>query len=180
MPGHLRLCKSTTLLLMLAHNGELGLCRALVDRWLPLTRLIRVGGGTLQRPRLQIRPANQSLSVSNSRFMLNNWKSKKLGIQYFQCGHTQTGAITDQRVVCIWSCFSLQCFCNLRVCKLEDPLIRRRKPWVSVWAALWWQSPSGCNLGSSAISNWISRRTKNQGTNKFSVDSLYVFHRKMI
>ena len=29
MPGHLRLCKSTTLLLMLAHNGELGLCRAL-------------------------------------------------------------------------------------------------------------------------------------------------------
>ena len=69
MPGHLRLCKSTTLLLMLAHNGELGLCRALVDRWLPLTRLIRVGGGTLQRPRLQIRPANLSLSNSASRFI---------------------------------------------------------------------------------------------------------------
>ena len=175
MPGHLRLCKSTTLLLMLAHNGELGLCRALVDRWLPLTRLIRVGGGTLQRPRLQIRPANLSLSDSDARFI-----QSKLNIRN---EFPQIGANTGQRVVCIstiWNCFSLQCFCNLRVCKLEDPLIRRRKPWVSVWAALWWQSPSGCNLGSSAVSNWISRRTKNQGTNKFSVDSLYVFHRKMI
>ena len=163
MPGHLRLCKSTTLLLMLAHNGELGLCRALVDRWLPLTRLIRVGGGTLQRPRLQIRPANLSLSDSDSRFI-----QSKLNIRN-KFPHCQTGANTGQRVVCIWTiwnCFSLQCFCNLRVCKLEDPLIRRRKPWVSVWAALWWQSPSGCNLGSSAISNGISRRTKNQGTRK--------------
>ena len=155
MPGHLRLCKSTTLLLMLAHNGELGLCRALVDRWLPLTRLIRVGGGTLQRPRLQIRPANLWLEIHAKQLKIQKCNSNMV---------TQAGAITDQRVVCIWSCFSLQCFCNLRVCKLEDPLIRRRKPWVSVWAALWWQSPSGCNLGSSAVSNWISRRTKNQGT----------------
>ena len=177
MPGHLRLCKSTTLLLMLAHNGELGLCRALVDRWLPLTRLIRVGGGTLQRPRLQIQPANLSLSDSDSRFI-----QSKLNIRN-KFPHCQTGANTGQRVVCIWTiwnCFSLQCFCNLRVCKLEDPLIRRRKPWVSVWAALWWQSPSGCNLGSSAISNGISRRTKNQGTRKIFCGFPYVFRCKMI
>ena len=167
MPGHLRLCKSTTLLLMLAHNGELGLCRALVDRWLPLTRLIRVGGGTLQRPRLQIRPANLWLEIHAKQLKIQKGISNMV---------TQTGANTDQRVVCIWNCFSLQCFCNLRVCKLEDPLIRRRKPWVSVWAALWWQSPSGCNLGSSAISNWISRSTKIKGPDEFSVDSLYLFH----
>ena len=171
MPGHLRLCKSTTLLLMLAHNGELGLCRALVDRWLPLTRLIRVGGGTLQRPRLQIRPANLWLEIHAKQLKIQKvipiWSQKQEPIQIRELFVFGTVSVCSVFVICVSVSWKILLLDVVNLECLSEQLFGDNHPLAVTLVLLQFQTEY---LGEQKI----------KGPERFSVDSLYVFHRKMI